>query len=57
MIIAMMAVVLFGCLAADGGAKEVGGYFDENTVFAIEAQSQYYYITLFNEEFKIKRKM
>lgn len=55
LMILLSAGVLLGCMAADRGAKEISGYFGDNVVFAVEPQKEYYNITLFNEEFRIKR--
>ena len=53
--IIILAAIAIGIYWADRGSKEVGGYFDSNTVAAIASDEQYYYITILNEKFTLRR--
>ena len=56
LLLAVFSVAVFlGCAAADSGCKKIGGYFDANTFAAIESDQDYYYITILNEKFTLRR--
>lgn len=52
---ALLTVTMLGCMLADQGAKKIGGYFEDNTVFAVTPTEDWIEIILFNQTFKIRR--
>lgn len=43
-----IAATAVGCAVAAGATRRVGGYFENDTVFAVERQAEHIKITVFN---------
>ncbi len=50
---AFLCLSLYGCMLADQGAKEIGGYFEDNRVFEVTLTEEELRFVLFNEIFRI----
>ena len=48
MLSAVIALTLLGCVLADRGTKQIGGYFDENIVLSAWTEDDGPHLILFN---------
>ncbi len=55
LLILFAAGVFLGWAVTDRGCKKIGGYFDANTLAAVESDADHYYITILNEKFTLRR--